>query len=68
MVVSAAEPVIRVVRTMSIRLVSIPIAVSAAAVVRLSLIINLASIVVPVLVTIGVAVPLPGPAARPWHI
>ena len=58
----------RFVPTMSIRLVSIPIAVSAAGAVRLWVTIALASIVIPILVTTGVAVPLPGPAARPWHI
>ena len=66
-VVSAAVPILRVMGIMPIRLVSFPIVVSGADAVRLSVTIALAFIVVPIFVTAGIAVTLPGSAARPWH-
>lgn len=67
MVVSGAVPILSVMPIMCIRLVYIPLVVSGADAVRLSVTIAFASIVVPVLVTARIAVTLPRSAARPWH-
>lgn len=61
-------PIMRVMPFVSVRLVAIPIAVSGAGSVRLSATIALASIVVFVPVTAGIAVTLTRPAVRPWHV